>query len=154
MTTRSDRLDPDLLAALGGTGGEVTDQALSLVTVGDDGAPNLALISSGEVLAVDDRTLRLALWRSSRTTANLNDRRHGSLAFVVADAFVTIDVETPPAEDATIDENPIAVVQARVVSVRWDRVPYAELTSGITFRLLDDSVRDRWTATKNLLRGR
>ena len=41
--------------------------AYLLVTADDDGTPRPCMLSAGEVLAVDDRRLRFALWKGSRT---------------------------------------------------------------------------------------
>jgi hypothetical protein len=45
--------------------------AYLLVTADDDGTPRPCMLSAGEVLAVDDRRLRFALWKGSRTCENL-----------------------------------------------------------------------------------
>ena len=41
--------------------------AYLLVTSDDDGTPRPCMLSAGEVLAVDERRLRFALWTGSRT---------------------------------------------------------------------------------------
>ena len=53
--------------------------AYLLVTSDDDGTPRPCMLSAGEVLAVDDRRLRFALWKGSRTCANLE--RGGRVLF-------------------------------------------------------------------------
>ena len=60
------------MAALDGTGlaGSV-GKAYLLVTSDDDGTPRPCMLSAGELLAVDRRLVRLALWPGSRTSANL-----------------------------------------------------------------------------------
>src|SRR6187551_3092833 len=67
-----DTLPDDLVAALDGTGpaGKV-GQAYLLVTSDEDGTPRPCMLSAGELLAVDGRRVRLALWSGSRTSANL-----------------------------------------------------------------------------------
>ncbi|HET7515743.1 MAG TPA: hypothetical protein VFJ60_13140 [Gaiella sp.] len=67
-----DTLPDVLVAALDGTGlaGSV-GKAYLLVTSDDDGTPRPCMLSAGELLAVDRRLVRLALWPGSRTSANL-----------------------------------------------------------------------------------
>ena len=52
-------------------------QAVLITTTDAEGWPHPALMSYGEMVAVDTRRLRLALYRTSRTSGNL--RRHGKL---------------------------------------------------------------------------
>ena len=67
-----DTLPDDLVAALDGTGlaGKV-GPAYLLITSDEDGMPRPCMLSAGELLAVDGRRVRLALWRGSRTSGNL-----------------------------------------------------------------------------------
>lgn len=46
--------------------------AYLLVTPDSDGSPRPCMLSAGEILAVDDRTLRVALWPGSQTSQNLS----------------------------------------------------------------------------------
>lgn len=48
-------------------------QAYVLLTVDPSGAPRPCMLSAGEVLAVDDRRLRVALWPKTHTVQNLQD---------------------------------------------------------------------------------
>lgn len=67
-----DTLPDDLVAALDGTGlASKVGPAYLLVTSDADGTPRPCMLSAGELLAVDRRRLRLALWPGSRTSANL-----------------------------------------------------------------------------------
>jgi hypothetical protein len=70
----------DLAEALDG---ETLDRKIGpaylLVTTDDDGTPRPCMLSAGEVLAVDERRLRFALWKGSRTCANLE--RGGRVLF-------------------------------------------------------------------------
>jgi hypothetical protein len=67
-----DTLPDALVAALDGTGlAGAVGQAYLLVTSDEDGTPRPCMLSAGELLALDRRLLRLALWPGSRTSANL-----------------------------------------------------------------------------------
>src|SRR5215472_12228686 len=68
----------DLEAAVGLT--------ILLLTVDDSGWPRVAMLSAGEVLAVGDRELRLALWPDSGSTASLERRGLATLALVLSGA--------------------------------------------------------------------
>lgn len=46
-------------------------EAMMLQTVTEDGWPHTAMISAGEILALNDTDVRLALWQGTTTTANI-----------------------------------------------------------------------------------
>lgn len=56
--------------------------AYLVVTVDDDGGPRSCMLSAGEILAVDDRHLRLALWPDTTTGHNLEQGRSVLFCFV------------------------------------------------------------------------
>ncbi|MGH3367207.1 MAG: hypothetical protein ACRDOY_08400 [Nocardioidaceae bacterium] len=153
--TRRESLDPTLLALLDGSGvHHAPAQAMPLITTGREGAPHIALISAGEVLAVDERTLRLALWSTSTTAANLSAQPRATLSLVADGAFVGLHLdEVARGRGIVVGVQQLAVFHAHVESVTLDRVPYAHVTSGITFVTVDDSVPERWQSTLDLLRA-
>ena len=76
-------LPPDLLARLSQSDlASRLGRGLPFVTLGADGAPHPMLTSYLEWLAVDARTLRLAIAEGSRSARNLEERRVGSLLLV------------------------------------------------------------------------
>jgi hypothetical protein len=124
-----------------------------LLTAGGDGWPGVALLSAGEVLALDASTVRLALWPGTRTTANLGPDGRAVLAFVHAGGAFSVRLETCRGPDLRAPAR-LAVVDGRVAGVRRDAVDYARLRSGITFDLPDEAaVVARWAATVAALRG-
>ncbi len=71
-----DRLPAEFLAALDGRDLERKYGETYLVMTADpDGTPRPCMLSAGELLARDERSIRLALWPNGRTGANL--RRGG-----------------------------------------------------------------------------
>ena len=86
-----DTLPDDLVAALDGTGlaGKV-GPAYLLVTSDEDGTPRPCMLSAGELLAVDGRRVGLALWRGSRTSANLARGGHALLCHVAPRTVVYV----------------------------------------------------------------
>lgn len=67
-----DTLPPELVAELDGRDLERKIGPAYLLLTGDvDGLPRPCMLSAGEVLAVDERHLRFALWPGTNTAANL-----------------------------------------------------------------------------------
>lgn len=127
---------------------------LELITVDDDGWPRVALLSVGEVLAVDRSTVRLALWPRSQTTANLERTGQAIVAFVHGGAAHRLGLRARRAGEIP-GPPPRAAFEARVETARRDEVPYARLLGGITFELEDGAdVVARWRATIAQLRER
>src|SRR5574341_1298494 len=114
-------------------------QAILITTTDTQGWPHPALLSYGEVVAVDRRRLRLALYRTSGTSGNL--RRDGKLTLCLIEPAMAYYLKTVAKEE----QNPmdgfleLARFEARVEQVlvdqaREDLEPGAGVTGGITFR--------------------
>jgi hypothetical protein len=125
-------------------------QAVSLITTDADGWPHVALLSAGEVLTVSESQVRLALWPTSTTTANL-DRTGRGLMVHIADGGAyyirlvgrRVPIEVPGA---------LACFEMVTEKVTADLVGYAEVLTGITFRLKDPAkVIERWEKTLSKL---
>jgi hypothetical protein len=115
--------------------------AAVLGTVDDAEWPHLAYLSAGEVLVHDSRRLSLALWPTSRSTANLRRVGHGVLHAVAEGAVWETRFSAQPRADA----DGLVVFDAEVIGVRRHAAPYAEVTGLIGFRLNDPvSTLDRW----------
>jgi hypothetical protein len=144
-----DRLPPALRAALDEAAPGFT---LVLVSVGTDGWPHLALLGVGEVLDLDDRTLRLALWPASTATGNLAREPRVTLAAVVDGVSLSVRLTARPAGTLELPTGELAVFDATVAEVRGDVAPYAVLESGIRFRLTEPAeTLQRWAATRAAL---
>jgi hypothetical protein len=145
------RLPADVVALLDGNElGARVGLTIELLTVAEDGWPGVALLSVGEVLAMSESEIRLALWPVSRTTANLTRTGQGVLAFVHAGAAYSVRLETERGDDLP---GPLAAFAGQVAGVRRDEVDYARLTSGITFDLPDaQAVVARWRRTIEALK--
>ncbi|HSC72412.1 MAG TPA: hypothetical protein VLH58_13735, partial [Candidatus Methylomirabilis sp.] len=124
------------------------------------GWPHPALLSYGEVVAVDRRRVRLAMYRESTTSGNL--RRNGKLTLCLIEAGLAYYVKG----EARTQQDPMAgrahltrfeaVVRAVLEDqAREDLEPGAGVTGGITFRMgqpAADMLRD-WQAVVDGLRG-
>ena len=113
------------------------------------------MLSVGEIVALDARTLRAALWATSTTSANLTQTGRGVLA-LVADGrgyYVRLNVVREADLEAGSDGT-LARFRLTVHEVLEDVADYAELTSGITFRLQHPAdVVARWQRTIAALRS-
>lgn len=90
-TPLGDRLPPEVLAAFDGERlSEKVGLGYLLVTTDPGGAPRPCMLSCGEVLAVDERRLRLALWEGTRTSANLSRGASGLFCYVAAGSVIYV----------------------------------------------------------------
>jgi hypothetical protein len=147
------RLDERLLWLLGGQDLESkVGTALQLITVGSDARAHTALLSVGEVVAVTPELVRLATWSSSTTTRNLRRNPRALLATVVDGTYYSVQLSASPYDGPGSGAHGLALFAAGVESVESDDVSYAQVLSGITYRLLDpEPVLARWRSTVELL---
>jgi hypothetical protein len=126
----------------------------TLVVSGEDGWPSFALLSVGEVLAVDDTTVRLALWPGSGTTAALTASGKATMMIVGGDSVWYLHLAARRGPDLTAPGMNRAYFECAVDEVLVDKVTYAKITSGISFELPDpEAVLGRWQETVDLVRA-
>ncbi len=112
-------------------------KAILIATVDAHGRAHPALLSYGEVVAVDSRRLRLTTYRTSGTSNNL--RRSGRLTLCLIEAGMAYYVKTLAVEQQAPPSNlalarfEATVEQVLVDQAREDLEPGARLTSGIEF---------------------
>ncbi|MDN3351155.1 hypothetical protein [Actinomadura sp. DC4] len=129
----ADRLPDELIRALGdATLAEAEQPAFLLVTGDEDGAPRISMVSAGELLVRDERTLRLGLWRGTRSAANLT--RGGTALFGAVSPGSVIYVRLRPARLAVPEPAELECFELTVTEVRADAHAGMPVTSGITFR--------------------
>ncbi|BCI51795.1 hypothetical protein NIIDNTM18_10730 [Mycolicibacterium litorale] len=117
-------------------------QTISLITIDENGWPRLALLSIGEVYSASGTDIRLALHAGSGTTAALTASGRALLNTVLEATNYRIRVQV---ERVDRGPGPLAFFTGTVIAVDEDRVPYAELTSGITYSLRnEEAVLVRW----------
>ncbi len=125
-----------------------------LLTVSEDGWPHVALLSVGEVLARSSRELRLALWPKSETTINLKRTAIATLATFLDGTAYYVELAISPLPRDERMPGSQAAFSARVRRALSDTVGYAELTSGVRFRLKSrDEVVQHWRQTIDALRA-
>jgi hypothetical protein len=107
-------------------------------TVDPGGFPHPAMLSYGEIAADDERTLRAAVYGSSRTARYLRDPGRMTLLFVEPDGayYVKARVAGPEAAHPAapgVVVFPLLVVDVIADAVDTSREPAATITSGIRF---------------------
>ncbi|WIL34242.1 pyridoxamine 5'-phosphate oxidase family protein [Bacillus stercoris] len=127
---------------------EKQHEAFVLQTVSEDGWPHAAMISVGEMIALNRTDIRIALWKNTMTSANIF--RTGKAQFTAWWKGVAYYVKLectplPPLKDAEYDRDRFS---CRVVSVKEDVAKYADLTSGVRIELhRPEEVLSRWKKT-------
>lgn len=143
----SDQLPPAIISWLQQPPGEVV---AVVATVDEDGTPRTALF--GALAAPSPRELRLSCRRSHATFANIRRNGHVSLQLVAApDLAVSVRGRARVvAEAQALPEN--VIISVAIDSVKDDRVPSAQVVSGIRYTMPDD-VRHRLEALRSELTG-
>jgi hypothetical protein len=131
-------------------------RAFQCLTGTDDGWPYVAMVSVGELLAVDASALRLAIWSNSSTVRNLDLDERCALALVHEGVSYVIRCEASIAGSLEQhDGPPLSIFVLSIVDVLEDVAPYATLTSGVTYELHEpEAVIARWERTIQALRER
>jgi hypothetical protein len=142
--TAFDEWPPNLRALFDGTlKGAPEGFTASLCGADGDERVRTALLSAGELLAPDARTLCFALWPTSRTAQSIIASERASLSFVFEEAFYQVQFDV---RRVVLEGVPLACFVGRIESGEAQRVGYARLKSGITFELPDaEAVLGRWS---------
>jgi hypothetical protein len=125
-----------------------------VLTVGAESSPHLAMVSVGELALIAERRLALALWPASTCAANLDRERRATLAVVLAGHAYSLRCRVVAGHElGDGPDAPLRGFELEVTSVLDDVAPYADLVSGVTFRLHDEAATvGRWRRTRFALR--
>jgi hypothetical protein len=119
-----------------------------VLTVLNDFSPHVAMVSVGELALVAEGRLALALWPASTCAANLDRERRATLAVVLDGHAYSLRCRVVADRELGTDP-PLRAFALEVTSVLDDVAPYADLVSGVTFRLHDERATvDRWRRTR------
>ncbi|WP_347556055.1 hypothetical protein [Robbsia sp. KACC 23696] len=166
LLTAAPRAPMDAVAADGGDGVEPDGPqfTLSLLTTGTDGWPVTSLLGPGEVVVIDAVRVRIALWSSARANGNLAREERATLDFIFEGCFFQLRLRSMGhaplvlSKRARADATTSTLVCHELLLVEGEaqRVPYAELTSGIRYRLTGDATAradtaERWRAQQAAL---
>jgi len=123
-------------------------EAMLLMTVTEDGWPHNAMVSAGEVVALDKEHLRVALWPGTTTTKNCIRTKKALLVAVYKGKVNYIRLTLSPLGVLEGAKHPLERFSAKVELFKEDQAKYAEITSGIQISLKDTSaVLTRWKET-------
>jgi hypothetical protein len=125
-------------------------EAVRISTVSEDGWPHAAMLSAGEMLALDASETAMLLYGGSNTSRNL--ARDGRLTLTLPLDHGLCEMRLRAT--AKKQEERRRCFTALVEDVRQHRSPYADVVSGVTFRLHDQTVvLARWSRQIEMLRG-
>jgi hypothetical protein len=149
-----DSLPAEVMAALDGAELERKIGPAYLLLTGDaDGSPRPCMLSAGEVLALDQRRLRFALWANSQTTANLARGANAVFCFIAPRTVLYVRGAIRPL-NATSDGG-LRGFELEVESVESDEHVGMPVTSGISFTVESADPADvveAWRRQLELLR--
>jgi hypothetical protein len=119
--------------------------AFELLTTGEDGWPHAAWLGPAEILPVNQESIALALWPKSATRRNLDVSGRAVLQIVAAGIVYNVRLSVEAVGAVAIRDTELAGFLGSVVAVTEDTVAYAEVLTGLTYRLHNsDEVLDRW----------
>ncbi|GAA0845520.1 pyridoxamine 5'-phosphate oxidase family protein [Bifidobacterium pullorum subsp. gallinarum] len=122
--------------------------AMMLLSVTEDLWPHTAMISVGEIVALDRSRLRLALWPGTVTTGNLLRSGQATLVAIHDGAAHYVRLRLQALPDLPDARHPRQRFAAEVVAVREDIAKYADILSAVKIQLHDpDEVLGRWKET-------
>jgi len=148
-------LPPEVAAALDGRrlADRVGDTYL-LLTTSEAGWPHVAMLSAGEVLAVNGSELRLGLWPGTRSSENLARSGQSLLMAVRPPMTYYLRLRVGALGEVPVEDRRLAVFAAKIEDVLEDVVGYAQVTQGIRFDLVDPPrVLAHWAAAIAALRS-
>jgi hypothetical protein len=127
-----DRLPDEVLGAFDGRDLErKIGSAYVLISLDPDGSPRPCMLSAGEVLAPDDRHLRVALWAGTHTVRNLAAGKPVLFCFVASGTVLY--VRGLPRDLGPSEATKLARFEIDVTSVESDVHVGMPVTSTITF---------------------
>lgn len=120
-------------------------QCFILVTADQDYTPRPCLLSIGEILLIDDRHMRIAVWPDSRTTANL--QRGNPVLMTCALPPDTFHIRARPRPLPPAPANDLVRFELEVSSVERDGHEGMPVTQPMWFAARDnlrETVREMW----------
>jgi hypothetical protein len=125
-------------------------QAVLLSTVSEEGWHHAAMLSAGEMLALDASEVAMLLYESSNTSRNLARDGRLTLTLPLDHGLCEMRLRATAKKQDKRHRYFIAVAE----NVRQHRSNYANVVSGVTFRLHDPTaVLARWSRQIEMLRG-
>lgn len=142
--TANAELPAQVATYLDGTDLLAKPQALRLSTVDVDGWPHAALLSAGDMLALPSGHIRFVTFPQPTMTANLERTGRVTITLSLDGGMCELRMTCQRLAFAAPDV-PLALFEAKPEQVRMHKAPYADISSGIEFRLHDpEAVLPRW----------
>ncbi|WP_436945759.1 pyridoxamine 5'-phosphate oxidase family protein [Staphylococcus xylosus] len=119
--------------------------AMVLQSITSEGYPHSAMVSVGEVIALDSEHLRIALWPQTQTSISLAEKRKSNLIIIYNNmvSYLELDITLLPSLDNEVYER--TRFEATIKSIKQDIAKYADITSGITVEMHEpEQVLNRW----------
>lgn len=149
-----DRLPPEVLGAFDGTELETKiGPAYLLVSADPDGNPRPCMLSAGEILATDDRHLRVGLWPGTHTSRNL--ARGAPIVFCFVGPGTVLYIRGPVRALPDVAGARLSRFEIDVDSVESDVHPGMPVTQTIVFEVERDrsAVAEDWAKQLETLRA-
>ena len=126
-----------------------------LLTNDEANWPQVAMLSVGELLAIDGGSLRAGLWLHSSTARDLTRSGQATLVIVADGSGYYVRLHARRGADLQLGAaGRLAYFTLQVADVQEDSTEYATLTSGVTFALKDAAqVVPHWQRTVDALRA-
>ncbi|OES43478.1 hypothetical protein [Domibacillus iocasae] len=120
-------------------------EAMMLLSVGEDMWPHTAMISVGEIISLNHKEVRLALWPGTATISNILRTGKATLVVVLAEQvhYLRLSLQKLPLIEHA--KHVRERFSGTILFVKTDKAKYADITSGIKIQLKDSHhVIQRW----------
>lgn len=121
-------------------------EAIRISTVDSEGWPHAAMVSAGEVLAIDDKTFRIALWPDSATTQNIVRDGRLTLTFPCGGGLYEFRLQAKVLADQQTRYH-LKFFETSIVKAKKHYSKYADVVSGVTVKIHQEEmekVLERW----------
>ncbi|MCD8792341.1 hypothetical protein [Staphylococcus gallinarum] len=127
---------------------EKQDIVFIFQTVTIDGYPHTAMLSVGEIVAIDMEHLRFALWPNTTTVQGLRLNGKANIVFVYDQQVYYIELSVREYQSQYEGNDDRLKFEGEIRNIKIDSAKYADITSGISIQLRNpkDTVL-RWRAT-------
>ena len=150
--TSGDSIPPEVAGYLDGTNLLAKTQALRVSTVDEEGWPHASLLSAGDMIAVPPARIRFLIFPDSVTTRNLVRDARMTVTVSFEGGMWELRFRTRRLAEP-LPAVPLACFEATLERARFHSVPYASVTSGVTFALNEpEVVLSRWERQIRALR--
>lgn len=125
---------------------------MTLHSITSEGYPHTSMLSVGEIIAINSKHLRLALWPRTTTTLSLESLKKANLVIVYNQKVCYLELDTIVLPKPEVEQYERVRFEAIIQTIKIDSAKYAEIKSGITVNMYNpNDVIERWKVTLNEL---